>query len=284
MQELAFTFANTIEYVKQAHRRPGSQVDEFAPRLSFFFAAHNDLFEEVAKFRAARRMYARLMRERFGAIDASCRLRFHTQTGGVTLTAQQPLNNVVRVTVQALAADARRHAVAAHERLRRGARAADARGGDARAAHAADRRLRVRRREHGRSAGGQLLRRGADRRARAARARADRAGRRAGRRGARDRSRVLSGGDRAQRVRASAARRERARPRRRREPVRRWRGRRRRSRRPTSRRSSASRSRALRGASRANATRRRVERRSPRIGEAARAVPRRRAGDPRGRR
>jgi methylmalonyl-CoA mutase N-terminal domain/subunit len=79
-------------------------VDGFAPRLSFFFAAHNDLFEEAAKFRAARRMYARLMRDRFGANDVSCRLRFHTQTGGVTLQAQQPLNNVVRVTVQALAA------------------------------------------------------------------------------------------------------------------------------------------------------------------------------------
>jgi methylmalonyl-CoA mutase, N-terminal domain len=76
----------------------------FAPRLSFFFAAHNNLFEEVAKFRAARRLWARLMRERFGASDDACRLRFHTQTGGVTLTAQQPLNNVVRVTVQALAA------------------------------------------------------------------------------------------------------------------------------------------------------------------------------------
>jgi methylmalonyl-CoA mutase N-terminal domain/subunit len=79
-------------------------VDDFAPRLSFFFASHNDLFEEVAKFRAARRMYARLMRERFNASDSSARMRFHTQTGGVTLTAQQPLNNVVRVTVQALAA------------------------------------------------------------------------------------------------------------------------------------------------------------------------------------
>jgi methylmalonyl-CoA mutase N-terminal domain/subunit len=82
----------------------GLPVDSFAPRLSFFFASHNDLFEEVAKFRAARRLYARLMRERFGASDASARMRFHTQTGGVTLTAQQPLNNVVRVTVQALAA------------------------------------------------------------------------------------------------------------------------------------------------------------------------------------
>ena len=103
VQELAFTVANTIEYVQRA-QAAGLAVDAFAPRLSFFFAAHSDLFEEVAKFRAARRIYARLMRERFGADDASCRMRFHTQTGGVTLTAQQPLNNVVRVAVQALAA------------------------------------------------------------------------------------------------------------------------------------------------------------------------------------
>jgi methylmalonyl-CoA mutase N-terminal domain/subunit len=103
VQELAFTFANAMEYVARAVDA-GLAVDAFAPRLSFFFAAHNDLFEEVAKFRAARRLYARLMRERFGARDASCRLRFHTQTGGVTLQAQQPLNNVVRVAVQALAA------------------------------------------------------------------------------------------------------------------------------------------------------------------------------------
>jgi methylmalonyl-CoA mutase N-terminal domain/subunit len=103
VQELAFTFANTIEYVERA-LAAGLAVDAFAPRLSFFFAAHSDLFEEVAKFRAARRMYARIMRDRFGASEASARLRFHTQTGGVTLTAQQPLNNVVRVTVQALAA------------------------------------------------------------------------------------------------------------------------------------------------------------------------------------
>ena len=103
VQELAFTFANTIEYVKRACEA-GLPVDTFAPRLSFFFAAHNDLFEEVAKFRAARRLYARVMRDRFGANDSSCRMRFHTQTGGVTLTAQQPLNNVVRVAVQTLAA------------------------------------------------------------------------------------------------------------------------------------------------------------------------------------
>ena len=103
VQEIAFTFADAIAYVQQAVDA-GLSVDAFAPRLSFFFASHSDLFEEVAKFRAARRMWARLMRERFGANDNSCRLRFHTQTGGVTLTAQQPLNNVVRVTVQALAA------------------------------------------------------------------------------------------------------------------------------------------------------------------------------------
>ncbi|HEY0778307.1 MAG TPA: methylmalonyl-CoA mutase family protein, partial [Gemmatirosa sp.] len=103
VQEVAFTFANAMEYVRRAVEA-GLPVDTFAPRLSFFFAAHNDLFEEAAKFRAARRLFARLMRERFGASDASARMRFHTQTGGVTLQAQQPLNNVVRVTVQALAA------------------------------------------------------------------------------------------------------------------------------------------------------------------------------------
>lgn len=103
VQELAFTFANALTYVQRAVDA-GLKVDAFAPRLSFFFASHNDLFEEVAKFRAARRIWARLMRERFAANDASCKLRFHTQTGGVTLMAQQPLNNVVRVAVQTLAA------------------------------------------------------------------------------------------------------------------------------------------------------------------------------------
>jgi len=103
VQELAFTLANTIEYVTRAIET-GLAVDSFAPRLSFFFAAHSDLFEEVAKFRAARRLYARIMRGRFHASESTARLRFHTQTGGVTLTAQQPLNNVVRVAVQSLAA------------------------------------------------------------------------------------------------------------------------------------------------------------------------------------
>jgi methylmalonyl-CoA mutase N-terminal domain/subunit len=102
-QEVGFTLANALEYVRVAVGA-GLGVDDFGPRLSFFFASHNDLFEEAAKFRAARRLWARLVRERFGAGDAAARLRFHTQTGGVTLQAQQPLNNVVRVTVQALAA------------------------------------------------------------------------------------------------------------------------------------------------------------------------------------
>jgi methylmalonyl-CoA mutase, N-terminal domain len=103
VQEVAFTLANAIEYVNRAVAA-GIPVNRFGPRLSFFFAAHNDLFEGAAKFRAARRLWAKLARERFGADDQTCRLRFHTQTGGVTLQAQQPLNNVVRVAVQALAA------------------------------------------------------------------------------------------------------------------------------------------------------------------------------------
>jgi methylmalonyl-CoA mutase N-terminal domain/subunit len=104
VQEIAFTVANGIAYVEAA-RAAGLDVDAFAPRLSFFWNAHNNLFEEVAKFRAARRMWSRIMTERFGAKDERSRLlRFHTQTGGSTLTAQQPENNIVRVTVQALSA------------------------------------------------------------------------------------------------------------------------------------------------------------------------------------
>lgn len=102
-QEIAFTFANGLEYVERAVAA-GLDLEDFAPRLSFFFAAHNDFFEEVSKFRAARRLWARLMRDRYGASERSSRLRFHTQTGGSTLTAQQPRNNVVRVTTQALSA------------------------------------------------------------------------------------------------------------------------------------------------------------------------------------
>jgi methylmalonyl-CoA mutase N-terminal domain/subunit len=103
-QELAFTFANAIAYIEAAIQA-GLAVDTFAPRLSFFFNAHNDFLEEIAKFRAARRIYAKLMRDRFGAKDArSTMLRFHVQTAGSTLTAQQPDVNIVRTAVQALAA------------------------------------------------------------------------------------------------------------------------------------------------------------------------------------
>jgi methylmalonyl-CoA mutase N-terminal domain/subunit len=104
VQEVAFTLADAVAYVEAAVAA-GLKVDEFAPRLSFFFNAHNNLLEEVSKFRAARRLWARLMRERFGARDPrSQMLRFHTQTAGSTLTAQQPEVNVVRTTIQALAA------------------------------------------------------------------------------------------------------------------------------------------------------------------------------------
>ena len=103
VQELAFTLANGITYVQAAIER-GLKVDDFAPRLSFFFNSHNDFFEEIAKFRAARRIWAREMKERFGGNERSQWLRFHTQTAGCTLTAQQPENNIVRTTLQALAA------------------------------------------------------------------------------------------------------------------------------------------------------------------------------------
>src|SRR5437667_1822621 len=104
VQEIAFTLGNGIAYVKAAIDA-GLDVDNFAPRLSFFFNAHNNFLEEVAKFRAARRMWARIMREQFKAKNSrSWMLRFHTQTAGSTLTAQQPENNIVRTAIQAMAA------------------------------------------------------------------------------------------------------------------------------------------------------------------------------------
>lgn len=103
-QEIAFTLSNAVAYVKAA-LKAGLKIDDFAPQLSFFFASHNDLFEEIAKFRAARKMWAEIVKEKFGAKnEKSMMLRFHTQTGGSTLTAQQPENNIVRTAVQALAA------------------------------------------------------------------------------------------------------------------------------------------------------------------------------------
>ncbi|HMP51376.1 MAG TPA: methylmalonyl-CoA mutase family protein, partial [Candidatus Melainabacteria bacterium] len=104
VQELAFTFANAIEYVKAAQDK-GLDVDDFAPRLSFFFVSQMNFFEEIAKFRAARRIWARIMKDRFGAkSDKSLTLRFHTQTAGSSLTMQQPDNNTVRTAIEALAA------------------------------------------------------------------------------------------------------------------------------------------------------------------------------------
>jgi methylmalonyl-CoA mutase N-terminal domain/subunit len=103
IQELGFCFANAVEYVKASLDR-GLKIDQFAPQLSFFFACRNDFLEEIAKFRAARRIWARIMKDRFKARDPeSCKLRFHTQTSGETLTAQQPDNNIARVAIQALA-------------------------------------------------------------------------------------------------------------------------------------------------------------------------------------
>ncbi len=105
IQELAFTLRDGIEYVEDVVRRKGLNVDEFAPRLSFFFNSHIDFFEEVCKLRAARRLWAKIMRDRFGAKNPrSLWMRFHTQTAGCSLTAQQPYNNIIRTTVEALAA------------------------------------------------------------------------------------------------------------------------------------------------------------------------------------
>jgi methylmalonyl-CoA mutase N-terminal domain/subunit len=104
IQEIAFTIADGIAYVEEVLKR-GIEIDEFAPRLSFFFTTHNNFFEEIAKLRAARRLWAKIMKERFDAQNQnSLRLRFHTQTAGATLTAQQPNVNIIRVTTQALAA------------------------------------------------------------------------------------------------------------------------------------------------------------------------------------
>ena len=151
VQEVAFTLGNGMAYVEAAIKA-GLDVDKFAPRLSFFFNAHSNFLEEVAKFRAARRMWARIMREHFKAKSPrSWMLRFHTQTAGSTLTAQQPENNIVRTAIQAHGGRAGRDAVAAHQLLRRSARSAHRAGGAHRAAHAAGHRLRVRRSANHRS-------------------------------------------------------------------------------------------------------------------------------------
>ncbi len=183
VQEVGFTLANAIAYV-QAALDAGLDVDEFGPRLAFFFNGHNNVFQEVAKFRAARRMWAQIMAERFGSTNPKSQtMRFHTQTGGVTLAAQQPENNIVRVALQGFAAVAGRHPVAAHQRVRRGAGAAHREGRPDRAANPADHRRGVGRHGYGGPLRRLLLRRGAHRRDRARRPGPDRQGRRAGRLG-----------------------------------------------------------------------------------------------------
>jgi methylmalonyl-CoA mutase N-terminal domain/subunit len=128
-QELAFTLANGFAYVEAAVAS-GMAVDEFAPRLSFFFNAHLDFFEEIAKYRAARRIWARWMAGRYGAVsERSLQLRFHTQTAGVSLTAQQPEVNIVRTAIEALAGVLGRDPESAHQLHGRGLRLTDREGG-----------------------------------------------------------------------------------------------------------------------------------------------------------
>ena len=190
VQEIAFTIANGIAYVEAA-LAAGLEVDDFAPRLSFFWNAHNNLFEEVAKYRAARRMWAKIMTERFGAKDKkSTLLRFHTQTGGSTLTAQQPENNIVRVTLQAMAAalggTQSLHTNGFDEALG----PAHPAGGQDGPAHPADRGLRVGDRRHRRPAGRIVVRGVADRRGGGGRLGVPGAHRRHGRGGGRHRGPV----------------------------------------------------------------------------------------------
>ena len=167
-QELAFTLKDGLTYVEQAVER-GLDVDDFAPRLSFFFNAHIDFFEEIAKYRAARRIWARELRETFGARNPkSWLMRTHVQTAGVSPDGAAAAQQHHAHGDRGARRRARRHAVAAHQLVRRGARAADRGRGPDRAAHAADHRARDRRDEHDRPARRLLLRRGADRRDRGA--------------------------------------------------------------------------------------------------------------------
>ena len=163
VQEVAFTLANAKEYVRAA-QAAGLHVDDFAPRLSFFFVARTSLIEEVAKFRAARRIWAHIMRDEFGAQNPKSQmLRFHTQTAGVQLTAQQPEVNHRPSDAPGAGSCAGRHPVAAHERLRRGHRFADNHGRSAGSADPAGSRVRDRRDQDGGPFRGFVRRRIADR-------------------------------------------------------------------------------------------------------------------------
>ena len=198
-QELAFTLRDGVEYVRDGISA-GLDVDAFAPRMSFFFNAHSDFFEEIAKFRAARRIWARVMRDQFHAKNPrSWQLRFHTQTAGVSLTAQQPYNNVVaRRCRRSRAVSA--VPVAPHQCARRSAGAPDRRSCDTRAADAADHRPRDRRDRCRGSAGRLLFRREADQRPRRARRSPTSTRSTHGRHGGGDRARLPAAGNRRERL------------------------------------------------------------------------------------
>ena len=203
-QELAFTLRDGMEYV-QYGIDAGLPVDRFAPRLSFFFNAHNDFFEEVAKYRAARRLWATVMRERYGATDErSWKLRFHAQTAGVSLSAQQPYNNVVRTALQALAAVLGGANSLHTNSLDEALGASHAGGRAARAPHPAGHRARDRRPRRHRPAGRLLLRGASHRRARGRRPRVLRSHRRHGGDGRGHRAGGSPAGDRRERLPAPA--------------------------------------------------------------------------------
>ncbi len=200
LQELAFTLRDGMEYVKYGVDA-GLDVDAFAPRLSFFFNAHNDFFEEIAKYRAARRIWAKVMRDRYGAKKAeSWKMRFHSQTAGVSLTAQQPYNNVARVAIQSLAAVLGGTQLPAHERARRDARAPDGVRREDRRPDAAGHPARDGRRQHDRPARRLVLRRGAHEPDGGGRIRLLPADRRLRRHGRGDRGRLPAEGDHGRRV------------------------------------------------------------------------------------
>ena len=195
-QELAFTLADGFAYVEAAIER-GLDVDDFAPRLSFFFNAHLDFFEEIAKYRAARRIWARELRDRYGARnERSLLMRFHTQTAGVSLTAQQPEVNIVRTALEALAAVLGGTQSLHTNSLRRGARAPDRGRRAHRPADAAGHRPRVGRRQHDRPARRLVPRREPHERDRGAGLRVLRPDRRARRRGPGDQGELLPARDR----------------------------------------------------------------------------------------
>ena len=222
-QELAFTLADGIAYVEAA-LKAGLKIDAFASRLSFFFNVHNNFFEEIAKFRAARRLWARIMKDRFGAEDErSMMLRFHAQTAGSTLTAQQVDNNVVRVTLQALAA-VLGGAQSLHTNSQDEALALPTeQSALARAAYSADNRQRVRRCRHGRSVRRFLLRREPHARTRKEDSRVPGQDRRPRRRGGRDRTRLYAARNTDGRLPLPARDRDQAADYRRGEPVYHWR-------------------------------------------------------------